>query len=297
MTEKSLRESLEKLTRGNEEYAEMNAKIVATRQKVLGVHMADLRTFAKNLAREIREISDVKKLFGEIDDRIFEEVLLCGLMIFYAGNLTAGEKIALTKIYLAKVDSWAQIDTFVQDLAKEKFAKNAGETDEIIRAKYWNFALENLYSDQEFYARYGVMVLFENFLNAEKIAAVFANLRAMPTLQNRENSRRNFAEFSNDFAKNLAENSLKNVENYYAKMAVAWLYAESAIKFFDATLREMKNPEIDGWTRRKALTKMLESRRFSDAQKTRIRNLRAKISDKNLRETDNKIRARTKGEL
>jgi len=61
------------------------------------------------------------------------------------------------------------------------------------------------------------------------------------------------------------------------KMAVAWLYAEAAIEFFDLTIREMANVRIDTWTRRKALTKMLESRRFSDKQKQEIRDLRDKL--------------------
>jgi len=150
---------------------------VNTRQNLLGVRMPDLRDFAKNLARENGDFFDLKNFLEMINDEIYEEVLCAGLLIFYSRKLTADEKILLTKNYLAKVDSWAQIDSFVQNLNKEKFAKNSRETSSEIREKYWHFAIETLYSDKEFFVRYGVMILFENFLNAEKIVNVFANLR------------------------------------------------------------------------------------------------------------------------
>jgi len=218
------------------------------------VRMPALRAFAKNLAREIDEFSDVKNLLNLIDDKIFEEVLTAGLVIFYAQNLTVDEKISLTKIYLAKVDSWGQIDTFVQNFAKEKFAKNndlgplnKSEDDKLIREKYWDFALENLRSNEEFLVRYGAMVMFENFLNDEKIREVLAAFREI------------------------------KCDKYYAKMAVAWTYEKAAESFYNLILREMSDAKIDAWTRRKALTKMLESRKFSAAQKVEIRELRGKI--------------------
>jgi hypothetical protein len=240
-----------------------------------------MRALAKQLAREMSGFSDVEKLLNNIDNRVFEEVFVAGLVIFYASFLSADEKILLTCEYLKKVDSWAQIDSFVQNLSKQKFAKipssghpeldsgsnkegatkGDGNTtwipDQVrndiveIHEKYWQFALENLTSDQEFVVRHGVMILFENFLSQEKIADVFAKLREV------------------------------KCDKYYAKMAMAWLYAEAAIEFYNSTLEEMKNAGIDAWTRRKGLTKMLESRRFSDAQKQEIRELLATIVTQN----------------
>jgi hypothetical protein len=54
-------------------------------------------------------------------------------------------------------------------------------------------------------------------------------------------------------------------------MALAWLYTEAAVNFYTQTLAELKRAEIDTWTRRKALQKMLESYRFSEVQKAEIR--------------------------
>ena len=265
MNEKYIYETLQNLAKNNEKYAEFNAKIVATQQKVLGVRLPDLRNFAKNLARNINEFSDAKNLLKVVNDEIYEEVLICGLTIFYAQNLSADEKILLTREYLKKVDNWAQIDTFVRSLKKEKFKKKSGENIAEIYEKYWNFALENLHSDKEFFMRYGIMILFSNFLIEDKIREVFDEIRKISVLKSTQN---------------LHKNSTKNIENYYVKMAAAWLYAEAAVNFFELTFGEMNNSKIDIWTRRKALTKMLESYRISSENKRIIREFRDQLSTK-----------------
>ena len=55
-------------------------------------------------------------------------------------------------------------------------------------------------------------------------------------------------------------------DGYYVKMALAWLYATAAVNFFEKTLAELENRQIDTWTRNKAYQKMRESRRFTPRQ-------------------------------
>ncbi|MDR0956127.1 MAG: DNA alkylation repair protein [Candidatus Nomurabacteria bacterium] len=230
-----IRAALENLAKGNAAYAKFNARIVQTRQTVLGVRTPALRTFAKKLARQISGYDDAAELLRIIDDKIFEEVLLVGFALNYAKNLTTGERIALTKIYLEKVDSWAQIDTFI------------GKYPAAALDEYWNFALECLGSSREMAVRCGLIILFENFLTSEKIDEVLAKVRAVKS------------------------------DKYYVRMAAAWLYAEAAVNFYELILTELLRPEIDVWTKTKALSKMLESRRFSPAQKAEIRATRDEL--------------------
>ena len=49
-------------------------------------------------------------------------------------------------------------------------------------------------------------------------------------------------------------------------MALAWLYATAAVNFFEKTLAELENRQIDAWMRNKAYQKMRESRRFTPRQ-------------------------------
>lgn len=110
---------------------------------------------------------------------------------------------------------------------------------------WWDFAIENLSSPHEFNVRYGVIEMMANFLNEKYIEKVFARLRTI------------------------------RHEGYYVRMGMAWLYATAAVKFYERTLKEIKTAAIPIWTKKKALTKMLESYQFTATQKEEIRALRA----------------------
>ena len=101
------------------------------------------------------------------------------------------------------------------DVFVEKKRRFAGEV-------WWDFALECLQNEDEFTVRYGVISLMTNFLDEAHIDQVFTALR-----------------------------NVKH-DGYYVKMALAWLYATTAVHFFDLTLAELENEHIDAWTRKKA---------------------------------------------
>lgn len=115
------------------------------------------------------------------------------------------------------------------DTFVEKKRRFAGEM-------WRDFALECLQSEVEFTVRYGVISLMTNFLDEAQVDRVFAALR-----------------------------NVKH-DGYYVKMALAWLYATAAVNFFEKTLAELENRQIDAWMRNKAYQKMRESRRFTPRQ-------------------------------
>ena len=119
------------------------------------------------------------------------------------------------------------------DVFVEKKRRFAGEV-------WWDFALECLQNEDEFTVRYGVISLMTNFLDEAHIDQVFAVLR-----------------------------NVKH-DGYYVKMALAWLYAMAAVNFFELTLAELENGQIDAWTRNKSYQKMRESRRFTPEQQAVI---------------------------
>ena len=119
------------------------------------------------------------------------------------------------------------------DIFVEKKRRFAGEV-------WWDFALECLQNEDEFTVRYGVISLMTNFLDEAHIDQVFAALRGIKH------------------------------EGYYAKMALAWLYATAAVHFFELTLDELESGHIDAWTRNKAYQKMRESRRFTPEEQNVI---------------------------
>ncbi|MCL2038254.1 DNA alkylation repair protein [Candidatus Saccharibacteria bacterium] len=230
MTITEIRAEIEKLSEGNEQYAEGNKRIVNTQQNLSGVRMPDLRILAKDIAHKI-SFNEIQKLSESIDKNSYEEVMLVGMVIGYA-KLSDAQKIELFRDeYLKLVDSWAQIDS----ITNRKM-----NTDE-----WWDLALECLKSPDEFTVRFGVMVLMDNFLKTDRLDQIFAALKPVQH------------------------------EGYYVKMGIAWLYATAALVDYEKTLHEVE--KLERWTRHKALTKMLESYRFTDAQKQQIKGVRDRL--------------------
>ncbi|PID31114.1 hypothetical protein CR973_00355 [Candidatus Saccharibacteria bacterium] len=160
------RARLRELARGNEEYAAFNKRIVNTSKEVIGVRVPDLRRLARQLAKTMTGADDFKRFLGEVDWRVFDEVMLAGLVL-NAVKLSNEEHIELAKQYLVKADSWAEIDIFAEK--KARFAT----------AAYWQFAIESIQDDREFVARYGVIAMMSNFLDDAHIDQVFRHLRQL----------------------------------------------------------------------------------------------------------------------
>lgn len=234
-------QALCQLAVGGEKYAAFQRRIINTNKRVYGVCTPALRHLAKQLARygigaaerdgnnetPPLNAADIRTFLRELDQTVYEQVLLGGLLINYT-KMNDETMIDLIRCYLPLVDSWAEIDTFVERRAR--FRADA----------WWNFACENLHQDGEFFVRYGVIMLMRNFLAPDNMSRVFTELRTITH------------------------------DGYYVKMAIAWLYAEAALVSFDQAMNELRSTPIDVWTKKKALQKMKESRRFTPEQQAII---------------------------
>ena len=68
-------------------------------------------------------------------------------------------------------------------------------------------------------------------------------------------------------------------DDYYVKMAIAWLMSISYIKYKEKTLIYLVNLE-DNFTYNKTLSKIVDSKRISDKEKKFIKSLKRKESKK-----------------
>ncbi len=147
------------LSIGNEEYAIFNKKIVNTKKQVLGVRLPDIRRLAKRAAKN-HDFSSLNNLLDQIDDNIYEQVFVTGLMINQLKISDEQRKILIDK-YLTKVDSWALIDSFITK--KDNFSSDF----------WWQSAQNYLKSNQQFTVRLGVIILMKEFLTEYRIDQVF----------------------------------------------------------------------------------------------------------------------------
>lgn len=64
------------------------------------------------------------------------------------------------------------------------------------------------------------------------------------------------------------------LEDYYAKMMVAWFFATALTKQWNATISYIEENRLETWTHNKTIQKAIESYRITDEQKTYLRTLK-----------------------
>lgn len=125
------------------------------------------------------------------------------------------------------------------------------------RAAWWDFVQPYLHSTEEFPARFGAVMLLELFEGADDLMRTLTALCAIPA------------------------------QDYNARMGIAWALSQCGARFPEKTLDFLAQSGLDAWTHRKALQKMLESRRVSKDFHTVIQQQRnnLKSGEKRSRQT------------
>ena len=72
------------------------------------------------------------------------------------------------------------------------------------------------------------------------------------------------------------EKNLENIynEEYYVKMAIAWLLSKCLVYFYEETVEFLTKTKLDKFTKNKSIQKAIESYRISDIRKKELRNLK-----------------------
>ncbi len=133
-----------------------------------------------------------------------------------------------------RIDNWNSCDIVVA--ANKKIRKNLDT--------YWDFALELVRDDYAFAKRFGIVILMSYYLKDEYIGRVLDQIIQVQD------------------------------ENYYVRMAVAWLVAMALVNHYDKAVQVLEKRQLDEWTHRKAISKACDSFRISSEQKNYLRSLR-----------------------
>ena len=176
-------------------------------------------------------------LIKNIDDEYYEEILLRGFIIGNYRKLSSKELIYYIDSQLSLISDWSMCDSFVTSL---KLTKEY--SDEI-----WKYLLKKLASKKEFEVRFALVMILNYYI-------------------------------CDDYKNNIYKiiESITNNE-YYIKMANAWLLSYMFINYFDDTVYFVKKTRCDNWTVKKGITKAIESYKINDAQKNNLRKLRDSI--------------------
>lgn len=163
-----------------------------------------------------------------------EEVLVRGMIIC---KLPYDEMLKWFDSQVLYIDDWSTCDVFCAGLRRVV----RGHLDEFLESKVKGLVID----PREFAVRVGIVILKTSYVKQKYLEPIF--------------------EVVEDLALR---------DEYYVKMAIAWLIAECFIKYPDETLEYLKVTKLSKWTFNKTISKICDSYRVSGEMKKMLRGIR-----------------------
>ncbi len=135
----------------DEKYKDFHSRLCPGTTNIVGVRTPVLRNYAKELNRKY----SLNELLKEIDDTLYEEIMLQGMLIGLNKNIE--EVLKYTRTFIPKIDNWAICDVFCAGLKITKKYKK----------EMWDFIQEYLKSDKEFEIRFGIVIILDYYIDEE----------------------------------------------------------------------------------------------------------------------------------
>lgn len=199
----------------------MHAKILNTKQKVLGVRTPKLREFARHVYKNA-----TKEAILALKDNFWEETLLAGFILGH--NKDISESFEQLKKFSKRIDNWATCDQTCSSL--KVFKKD-------VKNKYFEDFIKLSFSNSEFVARVGLIMLMLYYLKPECIDKI---LHILPQITNHA---------------------------YYVDMAVAWFISYALVKFPEKTIGLLQQKKLTKFVQNKAICKCRDSFRVDKSIK------------------------------
>lgn len=180
--------------------------------------------------------SNYDQFFKENKHELYEENMVHGLTLGYLKFDYEDLKVYIES-FIPYINNWAVCDGTVSNLKKYVKNKNKDPIFEDI-TRYIN-------DSNHWINRFGYVMLLEYFIEEKYIDEIFE----------------------------LCENYK---DEYYVKMAIAWLISMCYIKYKGRTLTFLKNSNLDDWTYNRTIQKIIESNRVGIEDKNMLRKMKRK---------------------
>lgn len=192
-----------------------------------------------NLKKEAKNISNGDwKTFLEVsyknDQGYIEEEFLRGFVISNINDCDIEEIIDYIDDFIGGIDCWSVNDSLCSSLKITKKYKD----------RMYRFILDNLKSKNPWRKRFSIVMLLDYYISSEYLNDIF-----------------NICDTVKD-------------DEYYYKMAVAWLLSICFVKFREETLAYFRDCNLDDFTYNKAIQKTRESLRVSKEDKDMLKNMK-----------------------
>lgn len=230
------------LTKNAEENLKhFHEKLIYTKLPIYGIRTEKLRKFACLLAKnEIR--------LNDIENTSHEEILLKGFVLSKQ-KWTDVEIIKAFEEFNSCIDNWATCDMITSSLKRLKTENGR------------RYFLSLLNNTNLYKKRIGIIGLMSFFLDDENLEEIISSL---VSLSNTLSSKTNY---SNN---GTTEEKIKNLSEYYVKMAISWYLCSLICKNFEYGKKALQK-FTDKLIRNKAISKCHDSFRLSPDQKEELK--------------------------
>ena len=164
--------------------------------------------------------------FINLNKHEYYEEIILHGLVVTSLKIDFNESLELFDNYIKYIESWASCDTVISNYKLFKKNLDLG----FIKIK------EYLDSSNSWIVRTGLVLLLDYYINDEYIDKIL-----------------------------YISNNIKN-DDYYAKMANAWLISMCLVKYYDKTYQFLLKNELDDWTHNKAIQKAIESYRINNKE-------------------------------
>ena len=195
---------------------------------LLGYSIPQCRKIAKEILKD-----GFEGMLKYYENKYYEEVLIRGLVL--SGIKDRKKFFDNIMEYIPFIDSWSICDCVITNFYI--FKKETTLDD-------FNFFCNLALSDKEFFARFGIMMIFKYCLNENNLAQIF---KLMLKITNHK---------------------------YYVDMAISWLLCECMIKFESQTFDLIKQKKFTKFIQNKTISKCRDSFRISSNLKEDLKNYR-----------------------
>ena len=187
----------------------------------------------RQIAREIAKGESWRDFLEASREHELYEMRLLHGMVLGSAKCDVNERIALIEAFLPHIDNWAICDGTISGIRPRPSESE----------RLFEYACACAESDIEFRKRFGLVLLMSRFRDDKHIVPILAIYRRF------------------------------HHEGYYARMGAAWGLATLWLTDREGCQAILRENLWDEWTHNKAIQKLCESRRISDADKTLARSL------------------------
>ena len=221
----------------DDEYREFSMKGIPSERPFIGVRIPLIREVVAKVPDE--NIAE----FLMTEPVAIEEVLARGMLICrlpYEEIVGSHDELyggSWFDSQIGYIDNWCTCDIFCSGMSR-KIGKR--------REEFLELKVDGLLgAEDEFAVRAGLVILKCGYVSEDYLAVIFDRVEG-----------------------------LASREEYYIRMAIAWLVAECFIKYPEVTLAYMKVSKLPKWTFNKTISKICDSYRVDEETKEILRKMR-----------------------